>query len=732
MQSMKLTLASEVMYLRGVGPRRAALLVERGVHTVEDLLGYLPFRYEDRIRFAAIREIEPGGTYTLQGEVVSGGVVRFKRRRNAVYHLMVRDPTGTLHCKFFHGGYLEGRFKAGQRIVLYGKVDIDPYRPVRLEMINPQFELLGEGSANSTEVGRIVPIYEAIGSLSSRTLRRVIYAALGTLEGNVPEPLPAGLLARYHFPSRREALSYVHFPPATEPPETLNAFRSPAHQRLIFEEFFFYQLGLALRRQQAEQQAGIALRVREERIREALKRILPFKPTSAQKRVLAEIGADLERPVPMNRLLQGDVGSGKTIVALEAAAIVIENGYQVALMAPTEILAVQHHLAARRIFARVGYQVELLISQLKSSDKKKALERARTGAAQFVVGTHALIEENVEFARLGLVVVDEQHRFGVLQRKRLVEKGVAGGVTPHVLVMTATPIPRTLSLTLYGDLDTSVIDEMPPGRPPVETRWTTDEHLPGVWEFVRREAAAGRQAYIVYPVIEESKQELKAAIIEYERLSKEVFPGQRLGLLHGRMRSEEKEEVMERFRRGEIQVLVSTTVIEVGVDVPNATAMVIEHAERFGLAQLHQLRGRIGRGSEKSHCILVAPKKLAEDAAAQAQVRLETMVRTTDGFEIAEIDLKLRGPGEFFGTRQHGDPGFHIANPLRDRELLELARREAFALLAACDERGQAAAGGGESPVAELGAVAAAKELQRLLDYLGPKWQRRYQLATVG
>jgi ATP-dependent DNA helicase RecG len=720
---MKLTLASEVMYLKGVGPQRAALLAERGMHTVEDLLGYLPFRYEDRIRFASIREVKPGGFYTLQAEVVSGGVVRFKRGGNAVYHLMVRDATGALHGKFFHGGYLEGRFKAGQRIVLYGKVDVDPYRPGRLEMINPQYELLGTDSADSTEVGRIVPIYEAIGSISSRMLRRVIHAALSQVQGDVPDPLPAALLARYRFPSRREALTYAHFPPASERLETLNAFRSPAHQRLIFEEFFFYQLGLALRRQQAKQQAGIALRVREERIREALKRILPFKPTGAQKRVLAEIGADLERPVPMNRLLQGDVGSGKTIVALEAATIVIENSYQVALMAPTEILAVQHYLAARRVFERAGYRVDLLISQLKPAEKKASLERVRSGAAQFVVGTHALIEENVSFARLGLVVVDEQHRFGVLQRKQLIEKGMAGGVAPHVLVMTATPIPRTLSLTLYGDLDTSVIDEMPPGRPPVETRWTTDEHLPGVWEFVRREAAAGRQTYIVYPVIEESKQELKAAIIEYERLSKDVFPRLKLGLLHGRMRSEEKEEVMERFRRGGMQVLVSTTVIEVGVDVPNATVMVVEHAERFGLAQLHQLRGRIGRGAEKSHCILVAPKKLGEDAAAQAKVRLETMVRTHDGFEIAEIDLKLRGPGEFFGTRQHGEPGLHVANPLRDRELLEMARREAFALLAACEKTGAAA---------ESDAAAANRELRRLLEYLGPKWQRRYQLATVG
>ncbi len=731
---MSSALSSEVTYLKGVGPQRAALLAERGILTVEDLLGYLPFRYEDRIRFASIREVQPGGTYTLQAEVVSGGVARFARGRSAVYHLMVRDPTGVLHCKFFHGGYLEGRFKAGQRVVLYGKAEMDPYRPARLEMINPQWELLGSEAADSTEVGRMVPIYEAIGSLSSRALRRIIYSALGTLDARVPDPLPASLLARYRFPSRRDALTYAHFPPPTESAEALNAFRSPAHQRLIFEEFFFYQLGLALRRQQARQEAGMALRVRENRIREALKRILPFKPTAAQKRVLAEIGADLERPVPMNRLLQGDVGSGKTIVALEAATIAIENGCQAALMAPTEILAVQHYLAARRIFARAGYSVELLISGLKPAEKKATRERVRRGAAQFVVGTHALIEEGVEFARLGLVVVDEQHRFGVLQRKRLIEKGAAGGVLPHALVMTATPIPRTLSLTLYGDLDSSTIDEMPPGRPLVETRWSTEAHLPGVWEFLRRESARGRQSYIVYPVIEESKQELKAAMVEYERLSKTVFPRLRLGLLHGRLRSEEKEDVMERFRRGEIQVLVSTTVIEVGVDVPNATTMVIEHAERFGLAQLHQLRGRIGRGAEKSHCILVAPKELAEDA----RQRLETMVRTSNGFEIAEIDLKLRGPGEFFGTRQHGELGFHLANPLRDRELLDLARREAFALVAA-------SAGEPAPPAVELGALAAAaaapapqataeaaKELQRLLDYLGPKWQRRYQLATVG
>jgi ATP-dependent DNA helicase RecG len=423
--------------------------------------------------------------------------------------------------------------------------------------------------------------------------------------------------------------------------------------------------------------------------------------------VLAEIAADLEKPAPMNRLLQGDVGSGKTIIALQAAVIAIENGLQAALMAPTEILAVQHYLAAKRILSPAGYRVELLISGLKFRDKTAVLESIRSGEAKLVIGTHALIEDKVEFARLGFVAVDEQHRFGVLQRKRLMDKSLIHGHAPHVLVLTATPIPRTLSLTLYGDLDVSIIDELPPGRTPIETRMTTQPHLPGVWEFVRREVNAGHQAYVVYPVIEESKLELKAAIEEFEHLSREVFPKLKLGLLHGRLSSEEKETVMQQFRKNEVQILVATTVVEVGVDVPNATVMVIEHAERFGLSQLHQLRGRIGRGAAKSHCILMAPGYMTEEARA----RLETMVRTANGFEIAETDLLLRGPGEFFGTRQSGDMGFHIANPIRDRELLELARREAFAL---ADDPKRAA------------------ELRAVLHSLPEHWQGRYHLARIG
>ncbi|HWG59371.1 MAG TPA: ATP-dependent DNA helicase RecG [Candidatus Acidoferrales bacterium] len=705
-------LSDSVKYLRGVGPHRAAALEERGIATAADLLAYLPFRYEDRIRFTKIAEAIPGQVHTLSAEVCGGGggVVRFARGRGPVFHVSVRDGSGMLHLRFFHGAYLQNRLKPGQRLVMHGKVEVDPYRPARLEMVNPEIELLGQGDAaasqaatDSTEVGRIVPIYEAIGPVSSRMLRKIIYGLLLNLADDMPDPLPAGIRERYRFPSRREAILGVHFPSKQESADLLNNFRSPAQIRLIFEEFFYYQLALALRRLRERRAKGIAMRVRDDAIRAALKRILPFKPTAAQKRVLAEIAADLERPAPMHRLLEGDVGSGKTIVALEAAAIAIENGCQVALMAPTEILAAQHFLSARRIFAPAGYQAELLASGRKREERERALERIASGDVQFVAGTHALIEDPVEFRKLGLVIIDEQHRFGVLQRKRLIEKGVA----PHVLVMTATPIPRTLALTLYGDLDLSVIDEMPPGRMPVQTRWSTDQQLPGVWEFLRREIVRGRQGYVIYPVIEESKQELKAATAEYQRLAAQVFPKFRVGLLHGRLKNEKKDAVMEEFRSGAIQILVATTVIEVGVDVPNATVMVIEHADRFGLAQLHQLRGRIGRGKEKSCCILVA----AASVAAEARERLETMVATSNGFEIAERDLKQRGPGQFFGTRQHGDAAFSAAQPLRDRELLEAARREAFAL---AEDR------------------AGAEEVVARLESLSPAWQKRYLLASVG
>ncbi len=705
-------LQTSVQMIKGVGPQRAELLAKRGIYTLEDLLAYRPFRYEDRIHFSQIKDVRPNGIYTLRVRVSSGSAVRSIRGRDAIYHLLVQDENGfSLPCKFFHGGYLEGRLKPGQLLVLHGKVEIDRQRPARFEMVNPQFELLSEDASaqnhDSTEVGRIVPIYEAIGTFGTRAIRRAVYAALQRLDANLPDLLPPTIRSHMHFPSRREAIIATHFPPPNESIDALNQFRSPAQQRLIFEEFFFYQLSLALNRKAARKENAMAFHVREDRIREAIKRMLPFKPTAAQKRVLAEIASDLEKSAPMNRLLQGDVGSGKTIVGMQAAVIAIENGCQAVLMAPTEILAVQHFLSARRILEKTGYQVELLISGLKHAEKTAVLGRIASGQSQFVVGTHALIEDNVAFAKLGFVAIDEQHRFGVMQRKKLMDKAASHGHAPHVLVLTATPIPRTLSLTLYGDLDVSVLDELPPGRTPIETRMTTQSHLAGVWESLRREVAAGHQAYVVYPVIEESKLELKAAMEEFENLSQKVFPQLKLGLLHGRLSSEEKEAVMHAFRNNKTQILVATTVIEVGVDVPNATVMVIEHAERFGLSQLHQLRGRIGRGAQKSHCILVSPIHLTDDA----RVRLETMVRTCNGFEIAETDLQLRGPGEFFGTRQSGEIGFQVANPLRDREFLENARKEAFAL--AEDARRN-------------------YELQQTLRALPAEWQRRYHLARIG
>src|SRR5580692_3865260 len=706
-RAMSISLQTNVQMVKGVGPQRAELLAQRGIYTLEDLLNYLPFRYEDRIRFSKIKDVEPDGAYTLRARVMSGQAVRGMYGRDAIYHLLVQDDSGSLPCKFFHGVYLEDRLKPGQQLILHGKVEIDKLRPARREMVNPQIEVLSSEQVDSTEMGRIVPIYEAVGTFGSRMIRRAIYNTLQNLDSNIPDVLPAELREKLHYPARREALIETHFPLAEESLEALNLFRSPAQQRLIFEEFFLYQLSMALGRKAQRKENAIAFRVREDKVREALKRILPFKPTGAQKRVLAEIAADLEKPVPMNRLLQGDVGSGKTIVAMQAAVIAMENGCQAALMAPTEILAVQHYLSARRILTPGGYTAELLISGLKPAEKTAARERIRSGEARLVIGTHALIEDEVEFARLGFVAIDEQHRFGVLQRKRLMDKAAKTGFAPHVLVLTATPIPRTLSLTLYGDLDVSVLDELPTGRTPIQTRLTSEPHLPGVWEFLHKEVAAGHQAYIVYPVIEESKLELKAAMEEYKRLSREVFPKLKLGLLHGRLSSEEKDGVMESFRKNETQILVATTVIEVGVDVPNATAMVIEHAERFGLAQLHQLRGRIGRGAAKSHCILVGPARMTEEARA----RLETMVRTANGFEIAETDLLLRGPGEFFGTRQSGDLGFHIANPIRDKDLLEVARREAFSL---AEDAQESAA------------------LQRLLRQLPKEWQRRYHLARIG
>jgi len=686
-----LDLHTEVKFVKGVGPRVAEWLAQKNIFTVEDLLYYLPFRYEDRVNPRGIAELRPGEMATVIAEVRNAGV--FRTRRMPIFEMVAGQGRASLKCIWFHGEYLHDRFRPGQMVALYGKVE-EGWKGRGLQITQPQFEILdsGEegvpgvedsGEIESLEVGRIVPIYEsaANGKLTSRWFRRVVHGALSNLATTIPDGVPAALCRRLNLIDRRLAFQRVHFPETGEIFADLANSCTPAHRRLIFEELFFLQVGMELKRRRMRARAGVAFELND-KVREAIKKILPFHPTAAQKRVLKEIAEDMQRPSPMRRLLQGDVGSGKTIVALQAAVIAIENGYQVALMAPTEILATQHYLSARRVLEPAGYRVALLTGSLDEESKRNTRRHVAQGGAQLVIATHALIQEKVDFHKLGLVIVDEQHRFGVMQRFTLMRKAEAEA-EPDTLVMTATPIPRTLALTLYGDLDTSMLDELPPGRTPITTRKVSDDRAPEVWEFVRKQVQAGRQAYVVYPVIEgapaeqtefgdglglaatskTSKTGLKAAMHMHDELRKKILPDLRVGLLHGRLDPEEKDRTMRQFQQGEIDVLVSTTVIEVGVDVPNATVMVVEHAERFGLAQLHQLRGRIGRGAAKSYCVLMTGGKISPDGDR----RLKEMVRTQDGFEIAELDLEQRGPAEFFVTKQAGLPDLRVANLVRDR-----------------------------------------------------------------
>jgi ATP-dependent DNA helicase RecG len=716
-----LELTTPVQYVKGIGPKLAEILATKGIATVGDLLHYLPFRYEDRLNPRGIAELRAGEMATVIGEVRNSGL--FRTRKMPIFQLTVGQGRSKLKCLWFNATYLQDKFKPGQLIALYGKVEQDS-RSGELQIMQPQFEMLGDAdtaedkAAASLEVGRIVPIYESAGQgrVTARWFRRVIRTALDDLTPDLAETIPAAVRERLGLVSPREALWKVHWPEPGESFDDLQSSRTPAHMRLIFEELFFIELGLELKRRQQKAQTGIAFRL-DDPVRQAIKKILPFHPTGAQKRVLKEIADDMQKPHPMRRLLQGDVGSGKTIIGFQAAIIAIENGYQVALMAPTEILAQQHYFSARRILENAGYRIVLLTGSLETDRKREVRRHISQGNAQLVIGTHALLEEKVEFAKPGLVIVDEQHRFGVLQRLKLMKKSGEGSsdeqnpAEPDVLVMTATPIPRTLALTLYGDLDLSVLDELPPGRTPIVTRRITDDRSPEVWDFVRKQVAKGHQVYVVYPVIAENEEnELKAAIKMYRELSGKVFADLKVGLLHGRLDSELKDQVMRMFQKGELQILVATTVIEVGVDVPNATVMVIEHAERFGLAQLHQLRGRIGRGAAKSYCVLMTGGKVTEEG----ERRLDAMVRTNDGFQIAELDLELRGPGEFFGTRQAGMPSFRVANLIRDRQLLELAKREAAAVMA-----------GPNSEVTQV-------EISRALVALRTRWQHTYGLVEVG
>lgn len=837
---MAVTLSTPVKLLKRVGERLAPSLAERGVETVEDLLYHLPFRYEDRAHPKPLADYQPGDMASVVGEV--RGTVLLRTRSKPIFEMtvgirpptpkmplvagtppastlgslpdslaMVGAPLGaeticeTLKCLWFNGTYLRDRFQPGQQIALYGKLEGSRSGNAlgatsgtpKWKMIQPTFEILPDPRAGGEqaefvhlEMGRLVPVYETLGGttplggkLGSRWLRRVLWSLFHELEEagtEAEETMPRALTERLGLPSRMQALRDLHFPPADTALADLQARSTPAFRRLIFEELWYLELGLELKRRRLRGRPGTAFATGDA-VRDALKQILPFKPTAAQKRVLGEIVADMREPRPMRRLLQGDVGSGKTIVALQAALVAIENGYQVAMMAPTEILATQHFLSARKLLAdaqspskKRPYRVTLLTGSLDERSKKHAQGRIFRGETDLAIGTHALVAEKVDFDNLGLVIMDEQHRFGVQQRYQLMRKPGPDGVAtePDVLVMTATPIPRTLALTLYGDLEASVLDELPPGRTPITTRRMPPERADEVWAFVRKQVDAGHQAYIVCPLIEGEKDDqpeldfsgevgqsptpprnagrraadssaglrddqpklrndrpkvrngersgrasqlrsamtkLRSATEVHAELSAGPLAGLRLGLLHGRMSADDKDVTMARFKRGEIDVLVATTVIEVGVDVPNATVIVIEHADRFGLAQLHQLRGRVGRGRAKSFCVLLTGERITPEAEA----RLDLMVQTQNGFELAEFDLAQRGPGEFFGTRQAGMPDLRVADLSRDRKLLPLARMEAARFAEAPD------------PAITPG------ERRAVWERLKQQWQRRYGLVEA-
>lgn len=667
-----------IQYAKGVGPKRAALLEKVGVRTVEDALWFLPWRYEDRSVITPIGQLHPGMTRTICGTIRRTTLKRTARRGMMILEVTVEDHSGILLGVFFNQAYLENIMKPGTRLMLSGAVSAGRQGWMDLRMEGPQYEVLAGDTGMPLHVGRIVPIYRETKGLTSRWIRVIMKGLLEDYRENMEEVIPVSLGAKLRLPPIAEAIGQVHFPDPQANRAALDRGVTPAHRRLAFEELLLLELALALRhREIKEEEKGITVDPHPpllQRLRESL----PFHLTAAQERVLSEIQADMKAPRLMNRLLQGDVGCGKTIVALQAMVIACGSGYQAALMAPTEILAEQHYLNLHKLVQRLRLCVVLLRSGGPAKVRRETLRKIGNGEANLVIGTHALIQKGVQFANLGLAVIDEQHRFGVLQRKTLSEKGYH----PDVLVMTATPIPRTLAMTIYGDLDVSMIDALPPGRQPVRTQLFNGPQRQRAYRILEKEVRAGRQAFIVYPLVEESeKVDLQAAIQASEQLQAEEFSWARVGLLHGRLKTEDKERVMTAFAAGAIQILVATTVVEVGIDLPNATVMLVEHAERFGLAQLHQLRGRVGRGGYPAYCLLVMSEQQGKGLVACR--RLEALVRSSNGFAIAEEDLRIRGPGEFFGVRQWGVPEFRAANLVRDAALLECARQEAFALLKA-------------------------------------------------
>ncbi|HMV99890.1 MAG TPA: ATP-dependent DNA helicase RecG [Acidobacteriota bacterium] len=694
MLTLATPLAELHLYLPRVGKKTATKLATEVAEllemtdladpTVEDLVYYLPFRYEDRAQLMSSNDLADGMKAALEVELTTTeyAPIRTKTGRAlSIFQITGLDSAGRLRAMWWNQPYLTNVFEKGQRVVFYGEWKYSN-RHNCFQIENPEYEILNETSETASEfddagtihTGRRVPIYRKLGSFRTRALRTIMFRMLEQLTEAGEEWLPESLMQRYGFPSRLDAFRQVHFPAMDHWLDDYQCGRSKAHARLATEEFLLLAVALNRRRLALrETTKGTAMTVNDH-IREAVRRVLPFKPTNAQKRVIREIVGDMTSPHPMNRLLQGDVGAGKTMVALQAMIVAIENGYQVAMMAPTEILVEQHALNLKRYLKDTSYRVESLTGRLKPKEKLALRETIASGEVDLVIGTQALIQESTRFARLGLVVIDEQHRFGVIQRTALSQRGLQ----PDVLVMTATPIPRSLAMTAYGDLDISVLDELPPGRQPIRTAIRTNAEREKVYDFLQREATEGRQVYIVFPLVEESeKMDLKAATQAAEELQTEIFPSLKIGLLHGKMKSVEKEAVMATFSAGETQILVSTTVIEVGIDVPNSSVMVIEHPERFGLAQLHQLRGRIGRGAAKSYCILM----LAPKTSQEARDRLELFAASSDGFVIAEKDLELRGPGEVFGTRQSGVPLFRVGNIVRDRDWLETAQQTARDLM---------------------------------------------------
>ncbi len=669
-----LSLEDPLQFIKGVGPKKAEALKKRNLESAKDCLFYIPFRYEDRSKTGTISALTAGEHISFTAEITATGSYYIGRRRK-VFEIALQDKTGVTRAKYykFNASYMKDKFKIGARVTVSGKPQPNRRAGSRLELVHPNVEIDDGSQSTSVETGRIVPVYQTTEGLHLKSLRSIIHNVIEIYSDLAEDFLPQDIIERNGYPPLPQAIRETHFPKENSSLDALNRFKTPGQERIVFDELFLIQLALFYKRKQTKSiPKGFKLKTRGPLIKQFMQDLV-FELTNAQTKVLANIMDDLEKPTPMNRLIQGDVGSGKTIVALIALLTAVDNGYQGALMAPTEILAEQHFHNLSNDCAKLGINLELVTGSLPAKEKKQALERIREGISHIIVGTHALIQKEIQFDRLGIAVIDEQHRFGVLQREALNKKGTS----PHILVMTATPIPRSLALTIYGDLDVSLIDELPPGRKPIQTRVYSENKRDVVYDFVAKEISKGRQAYIVCPLIEETeKMDLKTATETYEYL-KERFPEINISLVHGKIKSAERRQIMAEFKKGKIQALVATTVIEVGVHVPNATLMIVEHAERFGLSQLHQLRGRIGRGKHASHCLLVAYYPLSDEGKA----RLEAMQESQDGFYIAEKDLEIRGPGDFLGTRQSGLPDLKVANLVRDIKILEIARQEAQELL---------------------------------------------------